>query len=87
MLAISALHNSEIASHSQLSDSVQKVRQYLLNFSPAKFAAKLGVSLPSINRWEHGRATPSPIAAQPIERLLYPMGEAGKQLLVKYFSE
>ena len=32
-----------------------------------KFAAKLGVTYPTINRWENGRAKPSPLALKQIE--------------------
>ncbi len=40
-----------------------------------KFAAKLGVTFPTINRWENGRAKPSPLAMQRIEDLMGSMGE------------
>jgi transcriptional regulator with XRE-family HTH domain len=46
-----------------------------------KFAAKLGVTFPTINRWENGRAKPSPLAMQRIEDLLRSMGEWGSNLL------
>ena len=46
-----------------------------------KFAAKLGVTYPTINRWENGRAKPSPLAMQKIEELLRNMGDNGKDLL------
>jgi putative transcriptional regulator len=46
-----------------------------------KFAAKLGVTFPTINRWENGRARPSPLALQKIEELLREMGTGGKDLL------
>jgi putative transcriptional regulator len=46
-----------------------------------KFAAKLGVTFPTINRWENGRARPSPLAMQKIEELLLSMGGSGKDLL------
>jgi putative transcriptional regulator len=46
-----------------------------------KFAAKLGVTFPTINRWENGRATPSPLAMQRIEELLRSMGDDGVDLL------
>jgi len=46
-----------------------------------KFAAKLGVTFPTINRWENGRAKPSPLAMQKIEELLHSMGEQGRDLL------
>ncbi len=86
MFATSATYSSEKADHSQLSNSVKKVRQGF-NLSQAKVAAKIGVSVPIINRWKYGRATPLSIAAMPIEHLLQPMGEADKNLLVKHFLE
>jgi putative transcriptional regulator len=46
-----------------------------------KFAAKLGVTFPTINRWENGRAKPSPLAMQKIEELLRGMGDRGIDLL------
>jgi len=52
-----------------------------------KFAAKLGVTFPTINRWENGRAKPSPLAMQKIEELLRSMGDDGADLLNQYFPE
>jgi putative transcriptional regulator len=72
--------------HPQLAYLVRETRQRL-ELSQAKFAAKLGVSFQSINRWENGRTKPLPIALKQIEHLLHQMGEAGQDLLVKYFSE
>ena len=46
-----------------------------------KFAAKLGVTFPTINRWENGRAKPSPLAMQRIEDLIGRMGDKGVDLL------
>jgi transcriptional regulator with XRE-family HTH domain len=51
-----------------------------------KFAAKLGVTFPTINRWENGRAKPSPLAMQRIEELLHSMGEGGADLLKRVFK-
>ena len=42
-----------------------------------KFAARLGVTFPTINRWKNGRARPSPLALQKIEELLREMGAGG----------
>ena len=50
-----------------------------------KFAAKLGVTYPTINRWENGRAKPSPLALKQIEDLARGMGERGKDLLPEFF--
>lgn len=51
-----------------------------------KFAAILGVTLPTINRWENGRVKPSPLALQRIEDLLRELGDQGSDLLEKYFG-
>jgi putative transcriptional regulator len=51
-----------------------------------KFAAKLGVTFPTINRWENGRAKPSPLAVQRIEELLRSMGDNGADLLKRYLE-
>lgn len=53
--------------------------------SQEKFAAKLGVTFPTINRWENGRAKPSPLAMKQIEEMARSMGN--KDLLVKYFNK
>ena len=45
-----------------------------------KFAAKLGVTFPTINCWENGRAKPSLLAMQKIEELLRSMGDNGADL-------
>jgi putative transcriptional regulator len=65
---------------------VQETRQRL-KLSQTKFAARLGVLCQSINRWENRRTKPIPIVAKQIEQWLHQMGEAGQDLLVKYFSE
>lgn len=52
-----------------------------------KFAAKLGVTFPTINRWENRRAKPSPLALKQIEDLLRGMGDRGKDLLDAFFKE
>jgi len=52
-----------------------------------KFAAKLGVTFPTINRWENGRAKPSPLAMKQIEDLLRDLGEKGRDLLNAFFGE
>ena len=52
-----------------------------------KFAAKLGVTYPTINRWENGRARPSPLAMEKIEALLRSMGERGSDLLAELLGD
>ena len=49
------------------------------------FAAKLGVTYPTINRWENGRAKPSPLALKQIDDLARGLGERGEDLLQEFF--
>ena len=65
---------------------VQELRQRM-GLTQEKFAAKLGVTYPTINRWENGRAKPSPLAMKRIEELLRGLGERGRDLLDEYFLE
>lgn len=55
--------------------------------SQEKFAARLGVTCPTINRWENGRAKPSPLAMQRIKELLRNMGQKGTDLFDEFFTE
>jgi len=52
-----------------------------------KFAARLGVTFPTINRWENGRARPSPLAMEKIEALLRSMGARGSDLLTELLGD
>lgn len=52
-----------------------------------KFAARLGVTFPTINRWENGRARPSPLAMQKIEEVLRTMEDRGSDLLDEIRAE
>ena len=63
---------------------VQELRERI-GLTQEKFAAKLGVTYPTINRWENGRAKPSPLAMKRIEELLRGLGECGQDLLNEYF--
>ena len=55
-----------------------------LNLSQEKFAAQLGVSFQAVNRWENGRATPSPLAMEKIAQQTKKLGESGKVLVARY---
>ncbi|MBH8564425.1 helix-turn-helix transcriptional regulator [Nostoc sp. CENA67] len=56
----------------------------LTGLTQEKFAAHLGVTYPTINRWENGRSKPSPLAMEKIEAQLHEMGDEGQDLLAKY---
>jgi len=54
--------------------------------SQEKFAAELGVTFPTVSRWEHGRAKPSPLALKQIENMLRKLGDKGQDLAQQYFE-
>ncbi|WP_317616595.1 helix-turn-helix domain-containing protein [Nostoc sp. 'Peltigera membranacea cyanobiont' 232] len=64
----------------------QIIRDLRLAFglTQEQFAATLGVTYTTINRWENGRSTPSPLAMEKIEGMLEKIGDKGKDLLAKY---
>lgn len=72
---------------------IRELRQ-TLKLTQEKFAVQLGVTFPTINRWENGRATPSPLALKQIEMLLNQLsesadatvGERCQEMRRKYFS-
>ncbi len=55
-----------------------------LGLTQEKFAAKLGVTLPTINRWENGRTKPSPLAIRNLRDLVASMGKDGKDLAAQF---
>lgn len=74
-----------VARSVKISDLVCELRQQL-SLSQEKFAAHLGVSLRTVNRWENGRAVPSQMALKLIEKMLQNMGDRGEKLLTQYFK-
>jgi transcriptional regulator with XRE-family HTH domain len=56
----------------------------LTGLTQEQFAAKLGVTFPTINRWENGRSKPSPLAVEKIEGTLENTGQQGRNLIEKY---
>jgi putative transcriptional regulator len=58
-----------------------------LGLTQEKFAARLGVSFPTINRWENGRSVPSPLAQQRMEQVLRGMKGEGKDLLDRFIRQ
>lgn len=67
----------------ELGNLVRELR-YTLQLSQEKFADKLGMTFATINRWENGHATPSPLALKQIDTLLSELGERGEVLRAKY---
>lgn len=69
-----------------LAKLVYSLRQHL-NLSQEKFAARLGVSFKTVNRWERGHSLPSAMALKLIEELLSSIDEPGEVLIKQYFPE
>lgn len=67
-------------------DLVRQLRTRL-GLTQEKLAARLGVTFPTINRWENGRAKPSPLALKQIEDLLTALGKDGDDLRSRYFPK
>lgn len=47
---------------------IKKLRT-TLGLTQEQFAAKLGVTFSTVNRWENGKGKPSPLAMKQIEKL------------------
>ncbi|WP_414567186.1 helix-turn-helix domain-containing protein [Nostoc sp. CCY 9925] len=76
----------ELGKSLKIADLIRELRQQL-HLSQKQFAANLGVSLRTVNRWENGSAVPSQMALKLIEEMLEKMGEPGKRLLSEYLSK
>lgn len=69
----------------KIGDLIRDLR-HQLGLTQEKFAAQLGVTFPTVNRWENKHAKPSPLALEKIEAMVKRLGEPGKELLSKYTS-
>jgi DNA-binding transcriptional regulator YiaG len=68
------------------SNLIRDLRE-ITGLSQEKFAAKIGVSFATVNRWEKGHSNPSPLAIEKVQGMLKRMSEKGRELWKKYFSE
>ncbi len=57
-----------------------------MGLTQEKFAARLGVTYPTVNRWENGRAHPSALAMKQIGDPLNSLGDEGKRLHRKHLG-
>jgi DNA-binding transcriptional regulator YiaG len=73
-----------VTASQDIADLILELRQRL-GLTQEQFAARLGVTFPTVNRWENRRAKPSRIALKLIKGMLEQMGESGSDLLMKYF--
>jgi putative transcriptional regulator len=67
----------------ELGDLIRDLRQ-ALGLTQEKFAAQVGVSFPTVNRWENKRATPSPLAMEKIAAMVKQVRKSGTDLVEKY---
>lgn len=61
--------NALTESSEELADKIKEVRQ-ALGLTQEQFALKLGVTFPTVNRWENLKTKPSPLALQKLRKLL-----------------
>jgi len=74
----------KVSNEKDLGQLVRSLRERL-ELSQERFAARLGVTFSSVNRWENGRAKPSPLAMKQIEELVDGLGAEGRDLREEYF--
>lgn len=60
--------NDMSKSEEEIPKNIRKIRLEL-GLTQEQFAAKLGVSFPTVNRWENQKSKPSPLALQKLEKL------------------
>ena len=75
----------KVANEKDLGRLVRSLRERL-ELSQERLAAQLGVTFSSVNRWENGRARPSPLALKQIEELVDGLGEDGQDLRDEFFG-
>jgi putative transcriptional regulator len=68
------------------SDLIRHLRRQL-NLSQEQFAGRLGVSFKTVNRWENGHTTPSPMALKLIAALIEDMDQSNGLLVNQSFQE
>lgn len=75
----------KVSNSKDLGRLVRALRERL-DLTQERFAAKLGVTFTSVNRWENARARPSPLALRQIEQLVNDLGENGNDLREEFMS-
>lgn len=68
-----------------LAPLVRELRKRL-GLTQEKFAARLGVTFPTVNRWENGRTKPSPMAVAHLRDFVRKMGKDGEDLMREYVA-
>jgi putative transcriptional regulator len=73
-----------LAQDPTLATLVRELR-FRLGLTQEQFAAKLGVTFVSVNRWENSKTQPSPMAMRLMRLMLEEIGDRGTDLLELYF--
>jgi DNA-binding transcriptional regulator YiaG len=68
-----------LANRPQVASLIRGLR-YQLHLSQEQFAARLGVSFKTVNRWENERVMPSPMALRLIQDLLQQVEAASESV-------
>jgi putative transcriptional regulator len=55
-----------------------------MELTQEQFAMVIGVTFPTVNRWENGHTKPSKLAIHQIEDLLEKLGDKGQTILAKH---
>ena len=66
-----------LGTNTDIAQFVRELRQRA-GLTQEKFAAELGVTFPTINRWENGHTRPSPLAMRQIEALALKVAPAAR---------
>lgn len=67
----------------EILNNIRKIRLEM-GLTQEQFAAKLGVSFPTVNRWENQKSKPSPLALQKLKKLFLVLK---KKTLLKQIQE
>lgn len=67
-------------SEEMLASRIREIRLQM-GLTQEQFASKLGVSFPTVNRWENQKAKPSPLAIQKLQKLF--LNYRGKNRLLQ----
>lgn len=61
-------NDAQESTEKQIGEYVREMRLEM-GLTQEQFAAKLGVSFPTVNRWENQKAKPSPLALEKLQKL------------------
>lgn len=61
--------DAQKGAENQIGQQIRKLRLEM-GLTQEQFAVRLGVSFPTVNRWENQKAKPSPLALQKLQKLI-----------------